>query len=103
MAGQSDFIPPPDDRDHEITLKNRESGIIRGVLGVESFDDREVILDTEMGLLTVRGEDLHIRELSLEKGSIELEGMINGVQYSAGTRARSITGKGKGFIQRLLR
>ncbi|MEW6081783.1 MAG: sporulation protein YabP [Bacillota bacterium] len=87
--------------DHQVTITNREHVVIKGVLNVESFDDQEVILETEMGALTLRGEDLQIRQLSLEEGDFAVEGMLNALQYLPGSRARA-KGK-KNFIDRLFR
>ncbi len=98
----------PEDRNlpmniqHQVTLVNREHVTIKGVLHVESFDEREIIMDTEMGLLTIRGEDLNIRELSLEQGNFAVEGLVHSLSYSPGGGPRSKT-KGKGFFDRLLR
>ena len=49
-----------------IVLENRKKLNISGVLDVLSFDDQIVILETELGLLTVKGEDLHINKLSID-------------------------------------
>ena len=46
-----------------LTLENREKLSISGVLDVLSFDDQIVILETELGLLTVKGENLRIISL----------------------------------------
>ena len=40
-----------------IILENREKLNISGVLDVLSFDDQIVILETELGLLTVKGDN----------------------------------------------
>ncbi len=88
--------------DHEVHILNRESVTVKGVLHVESSDDQEIVLDTELGLLTVRGEDLQIKQLSLEEGSFSLEGNVIGLQYSQGGSSRS-KAKGKSFLERLLR
>ena len=47
-----------------IVLENREKLNITGVLDVLSFDDQIVILETELGLHTVKGENLRINKLS---------------------------------------
>lgn len=86
---------------HEVNVINRERLLAKGVLHVNSFDDEEVVLDTEMGTLTIRGEDLHIKELSLEQGSFSVEGLIVGLQYSSGrTKGK---GKNKGIWDKLLK
>jgi len=85
---------------HEVLIVNREQVTIRGVLHVDSFDDQEIILDTDLGTLIVRGEDLHIKQLNLDDGSFSVEGLISGIQYTAG-KAKGT--KGKGLLDRLLR
>ena len=49
-----------------IVLENREKLSISGVLDVLSFDDQIVILEIELGLLTIKGENLRINKLSLD-------------------------------------
>ena len=52
-----------------VILENREKLTISGVLDVLSFDDQIVIVETELGLLTVKGENLRINKLSLDRNS----------------------------------
>ena len=43
-----------------IVLENREKLNITGIVDVLSFDDQIIIIETELGLLTIKGEDLKI-------------------------------------------
>jgi len=52
------------------------------VLDVLSFDDQIVILETELGLLTVKGENLRINKLSLDSSEVIIDGEINQLSYS---------------------
>ena len=52
---------------HKIVLNNRDQGNLTGILDVISFDENTIVLDTDMGLLTIKGKDLHVNRLSLEK------------------------------------
>ncbi len=88
---------------HQLTLSNRENASIKGVGQVISFDDVEIVLDTEMGVLTIKGEDLHIKQLDLDKGIITIDGAVKGLEYSDNTRGRGGKAKGKGFFERLLK
>jgi sporulation protein YabP len=65
-----------------IILENREKLSISGVLDVLSFDDQVVILETELGLLTVKGENLHINKLSIDTSEVIVEGDISCLAYS---------------------
>ncbi len=65
-----------------IILENREKLTISGVLDVLSFDDQVVIVETDLGLLTVKGENIRINKLSLDTTEIIVEGKISSLAYS---------------------
>ena len=65
-----------------IILENRSKLSISGVLDVLSFDDQVVILETDLGLLTVKGENLRINKLSIDTSEVIVEGDISGLTYS---------------------
>ena len=65
-----------------LILENREKLTITGVLDVLSFDDQIVIVDTQLGLLTIKGEDLRINKLSLDSSEVIIEGEIYNLGYS---------------------
>lgn len=101
MNGSGGRATAPGGADHEVVITRRERVIIRGVVNVESFDDQQVVLETEMGVLTLKGEKLHIRQLDLDAGSFAVEGLVSGLQYTAASgRDRE---RGRGFLERLLR
>lgn len=85
---------------HVLSISNRESVNVNGVLEMISFDDQEIILNTDLGTLTLKGEELHIKTLNLDLGTLEVEGLVNAVNYGPKKTAK---GKGKGIIDRLLR
>ena len=61
---------------HRIVWTDRKRGNITGVTDVGSFDETTVILETDQGILTLKGKGLHIGKLSLEQGEVELDGVI---------------------------
>lgn len=65
-----------------LILENREKLSISGVLDVLSFDDQVVILETELGLLTVKGENIRINKLSIDTSEVIIEGKISSIAYS---------------------
>lgn len=69
-------------KSHKIVLTNRKNGSFTGVLDVISFDISEILLETEQGMLNVKGKDLHVNRLNLEKGEVDIEGMIDSLSYS---------------------
>lgn len=87
-------------KNHKISLFNRNNGIINGVRDVISFDLNEIILDTEQGILVIHGEDLHVTKLTVEKGEVELEGIVDSLIYSDSGPAKGERG---GIMRRLFR
>jgi sporulation protein YabP len=65
-----------------LVLENREKLSVSGVLDVLSFDDEIVIIETELGLLTIKGDDLRINKLSIDTSEVVVEGDIYNMGYS---------------------
>lgn len=65
-----------------IVLENREKLNITGIIDVFSFDDQIIIVETELGLLTIKGYDLKINKLSLDTSDFVVDGKINSLTYS---------------------
>ena len=65
-----------------LVLENRGKLSVSGVNDVLSFDDQVVMVDTELGLLTVKGENIRINKLSLDTAEVIIEGEISSLAYS---------------------
>ena len=85
---------------HCFQLEDRANGRVTGVKEVRSFTENEIILDTEQGLLHVKGENLHVKRLTLEKGEVELDGLVEMIQYSA---VRGRRAEGESLLAHLFR
>ncbi len=73
---------------HRIVWTDRKRGNITGVTDVGSFDETTVILETDQGILTLKGKGLHIGKLSLEQGEVELDGVIESMVYTGSRPAK---------------
>ena len=69
-------------QNHRLVINNRKTGTVTGVLDVLSFDLNEILLETEQGMLMVKGTDMHVNRLNLEKGEVDLAGNIDNISYS---------------------
>lgn len=67
---------------HKLTISNRKTALITGVNDVLAFDLNEILLETSQGMLMIKGSDLHVKRLSLEKGEVDIEGTIDSFVYS---------------------
>lgn len=82
-----------------ISVSNRKTCLVAGVKDVLSFDLEEVLLETEQGFLAIKGKNLHVGRLSLEKGEVDLEGDLDSFIYSDPGSGK----KCKSFLERLFR
>ena len=80
---------------HHALLENRERLSLSGVTEIGSFDDRTVILYTQMGELTVIGRGLQIEQLSVETGDVRGTGEIRALQYGDRDRRAPLTLRGR--------
>ena len=67
---------------HKLILNNRRTGNLTGVSDVLSFDENEIILETDQGMLMMKGKELHVSRLMLDKGEVDIDGRIDSVTYS---------------------
>lgn len=86
---------------HKLIVNNRKTSMVTGVLDVLSFDLNEVLLETEQGMLLVKGSDLHVNRLSVEKGEVDLAGNIDSIVYS-GTE-HTVRSGGESFLSKLFK
>jgi sporulation protein YabP len=83
---------------HKITMLDRSWVEITGVNDVISVDVNEAILDTQVGNLNIKGNHLHVKRLNLEKGELDMEGIIDNVMYT-----KSATDKKDSLMSRIFR
>lgn len=69
-------------RPHKINLLNRGVGAVTGVRDVKAFNEAEIVLETDMGMLSIKGTDLHVTKLTLEKGEVEVDGTVDSFIYT---------------------
>lgn len=87
-------------RPHKIIMQNRSTCNITGILDVVSFDENQVVLDTDMGLLTIKGKEMHVSRLTLEKGEVDVEGTMESLIYSSNASYRK---SGESLFTRLFK
>lgn len=81
--------------EHTLRLVGRGELTVTGVSEVSRFEEDGVLLQTDMGELTVQGQNLQLKELSLDGGRVAISGEISAMFYGTTRRAG-------GWLQRLL-
>lgn len=87
-------------RMHKVTMTNRKSCAINGVKDVLSFDEHEILLETEQGMLMIKGDELHVNRLTLDKGEVDVDGKVDSFTYSD---VSNIGNKSESFLSKLFR
>lgn len=67
--------------EHSLMLDNRKSINLTGITDVDSFDERTIVVYTQLGELTIQGRDLHVNNMSVETGKLSVEGDIWALVY----------------------
>ena len=67
---------------HSITLNERKNIIITGVKKIDSFDEDEFYLETTMGDLIIKGEELEIIKLDTYQGNVSIKGKVDSLVYT---------------------
>src|SRR5690625_2625294 len=86
-------------KQHNIHINNRKEIDITGVKDVDSFDNEEFLIETVMGYLLVRGEQLQLKNLNVEETTIQIKGKITELAYVDEQHA----GRAKGLISKLFK
>lgn len=69
-------------KNHNLIMENRGKLTITGVIDIHSFDDELVLVETENGILTIKGNDLKMDKLNLDNSELVVEGKISALIYS---------------------
>ena len=82
---------------HKVTLIDREEMTVDGVLSLGSYDEKEIVMETEQGMLIIKGEGHNIKQLNLDKSNVIVEGVVKTMTYDDNTHAK------KGLLERFLK
>lgn len=86
---------PEEHLPHKLQLNERKKLTMTGVTEVVSFDESAVVLHTQLGTLTVQGENLQLKTLSIDGGQVAVDGHIGALIYEEPRQ-------GGGFFRRFL-
>ena len=85
---------------HKMSMEQRRTMKLSGVMEVISFDLKHVLLKTNLGMLRIQGNELKIKKVSLENGDFQVDGKIDRFEY---TDEKDYQKKGKNFLKRAFR
>ena len=86
-------------KEQNIVIQNREKTIVTGVEDILSFDDELVIMQTSLGMLTIKGQELKMNKLNLDNSELIIEGKTCAIAYSDAVDGN----KKQGFMSKLFK
>ncbi len=81
---------------HNVIMEGRKNLTLSGIKDCKNFEDNTVLLESEQGFMTIKGEDLKINSFSVETGDLTLSGKIYLIAYKDDTAT-------SGFLKRLFK
>ena len=85
---------------HTVNLTERKNLVVSGVKKIDNFDSTEFLLETTMGFLTIKGNDLEIVKLDTYQGNVSIKGKVDGLLY---TDSSLVKNKEESFIGKLFK
>lgn len=93
------YSPTTVQMEHQVRIHNRRTIEISGVKEVDSFDNEEFLLETVLGYMMIRGENLQIKTLDVSQGNIAIKGKLVDFSYLDEHQGD----KAKGFFSKLFK
>lgn len=94
------YKSPKEGRNQNLYIDNRHKMTLSGILNVDSFNEEQIVVETDLGLLEIKGSSMHMSRLNLETGDLIIEGSIDSCAYSDRTGTKA---KGAGFFSSLFK
>lgn len=94
----NDFNEKGIKKNHNAILENRKRLLLSGVTDVDSFNENQMLLFTELGELLIKGKNLHINEMNVETGDFSVEGDIWALIYGDKDKTQRF-----GFIKKIFK
>ena len=66
---------------HELKLIDRREISLTGIKKITSFDSEEFLLESNMGVILIKGSNLEIMKLDTHDGNVKIKGKIYGFNY----------------------
>ena len=87
-------------RTHKLSMDNRKRLTLTGIKDVVSFDLTQILLESTLGMIHIKGSDIKVTRLSLEKGEVDIEGTVDSIVYSD---VKDYGEKGKSILKRMFK
>ena len=66
---------------HELKMVDRNQVLFSGIKKINSFDNEEFLMESTLGIILLKGENLEIIKLDTHDGNVKIKGKINSIAY----------------------
>lgn len=87
------FLDNIESKKHKVIVTGRSHAQISGVQDVNEFDSNQIDLITNQGKMIIKGKELKVKGLNIEKGDVDIEGKIDSFVYSTKQTEESLVKK----------
>ena len=81
-----DNVSVYDNTKHEVKVIDRNLIYLSGISKIISFDSEEFLMESVMGIILLKGQDLEIVKLDTHDGKVSINGIINSIMYDDGKK-----------------
>ena len=86
---------------HGLSIAERKSIVVSGVKKIDSFDSEEFLMETTLGYLVIKGDELEIIKLDTYQGNVSIKGRIDSLMYLDGVNGKK--DKDNSFLNKLFK
>ncbi|MHC6181424.1 sporulation protein YabP [Clostridium sp. JNZ X4-2] len=70
-----------EDKKSLLSLENRRRLVLTGIIEVINFNEDQIVLNTNLGTLNIKGKDLKMNKLDVQNGDVIIIGTVNSCVY----------------------
>lgn len=71
---------------HNVSINERKNIMVTGIKKIDSFDNEEFLLETNLGFILIKGSELEIIKLDTYQGTVSIKGKFNSLNYIEDTK-----------------
>ena len=71
-----------EDKRSNVALGNRKKLTINGVIEVVNFNENQILLNTDVGTMVVKGQELKMNKLDVQNGDVIITGKVDSLAYT---------------------
>ena len=72
-----------EDKKSNLMLENRKKLTINGVIEVINFNEDQILLNTDVGTMIIKGQELRMNKLDVQNGDVLITGKVDSFVYTS--------------------